>query len=80
SIVRGDRECLSIAAASIVAKVARDRALIALDQRFPGYGFGRHKGYGTAAHHAALRAHGSCVEHRQSFAPLRALAAVRAPE
>jgi ribonuclease HII len=79
-IVRGDRECLSIAAASIVAKVSRDRAMIALDQRFPPYGFGRHKGYGTAAHHAALREHGSCVEHRQSFAPLRALAAIRAAE
>ena len=74
-IVRGDRECLSIAAASIVAKVSRDRAMIALDQRFPHYGFGRHKGYGTAAHHAALREHGSCIEHRQSFAPLRELAA-----
>ncbi len=79
-IVRGDRECLSIAAASIVAKVSRDRAMIALDQRFPHYRFGRHKGYGTAAHHAALRAHGSCAEHRQSFAPLRVLAAARAPE
>lgn len=79
-IVRGDRECLSIAAASIVAKVSRDRAMIALNQRFPDYGFGRHKGYGTAAHHAALRAHGSCVEHRQSFAPLRALAVARAAE
>lgn len=79
-IVRGDRECLSIAAASIVAKVSRDRALVTLDRRFPHYGFGRHKGYGTAAHHAALRAHGSCDEHRQSFAPLRVLAVARAPE
>ncbi len=73
-IVRGDRESLSIAAASIVAKVTRDRALAALDGLYPHYGFGRHKGYGTAGHQAALREHGSCIEHRQSFAPLRALA------
>ena len=73
-IVRGDRHCLSIAAASIVAKVTRDRLLVALDAEFPAYGFARHKGYGTAAHGAALRAHGPCAEHRHSFAPLRALA------
>lgn len=73
-IVRGDRDCLSIAAASIVAKVARDRALVALDARHPAYGFGRHKGYGTAAHRAALARHGACPEHRHSFAPLRGLA------
>ncbi len=78
-IVRGDLHCLSIAAASIVAKVSRDHALVALDARFPAYGFGRHKGYGTTAHHAALRLHGSCPEHRHSFAPLRALAAPVAP-
>jgi ribonuclease HII len=72
--VRGDRDCLSIAAASIVAKVTRDRALVALDRDYPAYGFGRHKGYGTAIHHAALREHGPCAEHRRSFAPLRALA------
>lgn len=72
-IVRGDRECLSIAAASIVAKVTRDRALAALDQHYPHYGFGRHKGYGTVAHQVALREHGACAEHRRSFAPLRAL-------
>jgi ribonuclease HII len=78
-IIRGDRDCLSIAAASIVAKVTRDRALVALDARFPPYGFGRHKGYGTAAHHAALRLHGPCPEHRQSFAPLRELAVTAPP-
>ena len=77
-IVRGDRDCLSIAAASIVAKVTRDRALVALDRDSPAYGFGRHKGYGTAIHHAALREHGPCAEHRRSFAPLRALAATPA--
>jgi ribonuclease HII len=74
SIIRGDRHCLSIAAASIVAKVTRDRMMVALDADFPAYGFARHKGYGTAAHHAVLRAQGSCVAHRHSFAPLRALA------
>lgn len=71
AIVRGDRECLTIAAASIVAKVARDRALAALDTTLPGYGFGRHKGYGTAEHRAAIARHGPCPEHRRSFAPLR---------
>jgi ribonuclease HII len=75
AIVRGDGESLSIAAASIVAKVTRDRLLAALDRAHPAYGFARHKGYGTVAHHAALRAHGPCAAHRRSFAPLRALAA-----
>lgn len=74
AIVRGDGQCLSIAAASVVAKVSRDRALRALDGQYPRYGLGRHKGYGTAAHHAALRLHGPCPEHRRSFAPIRALA------
>jgi ribonuclease HII len=78
-IVRGDRDCLSIAAASIVAKVTRDRLLAALDVDYPHYGFGRHKGYGTAVHHAALCLHGPCPEHRQSFAPLRELAAAALP-
>jgi ribonuclease HII len=74
-IIRGDRYCLSIAAASIVAKVTRDRLLVALDREFPAYGFARHKGYGTAAHRDALRAHGPCAAHRHSFAPIGALAA-----
>lgn len=74
ALVRGDRACLSIAAASIIAKVTRDRALAALDVPFPHYGFGRHKGYGTPEHRAALARHGACPEHRHSFAPLRALA------
>ena len=73
AIVRGDRECLSIAAASIVAKVTRDRALVALGLDYPAYGFDRHKGYGTPDHQAALRHHGPSPQHRQSFAPLRAL-------
>lgn len=74
-IVFGESLSLSIAAASIVAKVTRDRALAALDRDHPHYGFARHKGYGTAAHQAALREYGPCAQHRQSFAPLRALAA-----
>ena len=69
-IVRGETASLSIAAASIVAKVHRDRLLRDLDATFPVYGFARHKGYGTATHQAALRAHGPCVVHRHSFAPV----------
>ena len=80
ALVRGDRECLTIAAASICAKVARDDALGALDALFPVYGFGRHKGYGTREHHAAIVRHGPCPEHRHSFAPLRALASVATGE
>ena len=70
-VVRGDRLSLSIAAASILAKVSRDRYMIALDELYPDYGFRRHKGYGTAEHLAALDRHGPCIEHRRSFAPLR---------
>lgn len=73
-LVKGDSLSLSIAAASILAKVARDRHMKALDQQYPGYGFARHKGYGAAAHMAALRQLGPCPEHRMSWAPLRNLA------
>ena len=73
TIVSGDARCLSIAAASIIAKVTRDRIMVALDQEFPGYGFARHKGYGTAFHHAALNELGPCVHHRRSFAPVAQL-------
>jgi ribonuclease HII len=73
SIIKGDTLCLSIAAASIVAKVTRDRLMVELHQHYPVYGFARHKGYGTEAHLAALRAHGASPVHRQSFAPVRAL-------
>ena len=59
-------------AASILAKVSRDRYMLDLHGQFPMYGFDRHKGYGTAVHLAALRAHGPCPEHRRSFAPVRA--------
>lgn len=75
TIVGGDGRSLSIAAASIVAKVTRDRIMAAMDRDYPAYGFARHKGYGTAAHHAALRAHGPCPQHRRTFAPVAALPA-----
>jgi ribonuclease HII len=69
-IIKGDQRSLSISAASIIAKVTRDRRMAELDREYPGYGFGQHKGYGTAAHLAALARLGPCPEHRRSFAPL----------
>lgn len=72
-IIKGDRSCLSIAAASILAKVTRDRWMIALDEHLPGYGLARHKGYGTAQHRAALYTFGPTAQHRHSYAPVRAL-------
>lgn len=66
-IVGGDGRCADIAAASIIAKVTRDRLMYELDERYPGYGFARHKGYGTAAHYAAIRELGPCEAHRPSF-------------
>ena len=74
-IVRGDACCLSIAAASIVAKVTRDRWMAELDAIYPGYGFGGHKGYGTPAHRAALCRLGPCPVHRLSYAPVAAIVA-----
>lgn len=71
TIVKGDAKCLSIAAASIVAKVTRDRLMIALGREFPGYGFERHKGYGTAEHKAALKKLGVTPHHRRSFRPVQ---------
>jgi len=73
SLPKGDALVLSIAAASIVAKVSRDQMMIELDERLPGYGFARHKGYGTAEHQAALAALGPSPAHRLSFEPLRIL-------
>jgi len=70
-VIRGDRLSLSIAAASIVAKVTRDRHMRALDARYPQYGFARHKGYGVPEHLDAIARFGPCPEHRRSFAPLR---------
>lgn len=73
AIVKGDRTCACIAAASIIAKVTRDRIMLELDASYPGYGLARHKGYGTAEHLACLRALGPCPEHRRTFAPVRDL-------
>ena len=70
SLIKGDARCLSIAAASIVAKVARDRLMTELARSAPAYGFELHKGYGTATHALALRAHGPSEQHRRSFRPL----------
>lgn len=71
TIVGGDRICVAISAASILAKVDRDHAMIALDRDFPDYGFARHKGYATAEHRAALRRFGPCPVHRRSFRPVQ---------
>ncbi|MCO6440399.1 MAG: ribonuclease HII [Nitrococcus mobilis] len=73
AIVRGDASVRAIGAASILAKVARDAEMIALEQRYPGYGLARHKGYGTREHLAALRRLGPAPIHRRSFKPVRAL-------
>jgi ribonuclease HII len=72
SIAHGDALCLSVAAASVLAKVTRDRMMIDLDRRFPAYGFAQHKGYGTQAHRSALAAFGPCNIHRRTYAPVAA--------
>ena len=71
TIIKGDAKCLSIAAASIIAKVTRDRMMLALAKDFPGYGFERHKGYGTPEHQAAIQRLGVCALHRRSFRPVQ---------
>lgn len=71
SYTKGDQRIVSVAAASILAKVYRDSLLVEMDQVYPLYGFARHKGYGAASHLAAIAAHGPCPQHRRSFAPLR---------
>ncbi len=73
ALVQGDSHSVSIAAASIVAKVARDRLMCAYDDVYPEYGFAGHKGYGSQKHMDALRDHGPCPIHRRSFAPVAAL-------
>ena len=73
AIVQGDAKVQAISAASILAKVHRDRLCVALHECHPQYGFDGHKGYPTAAHLAALRKHGACEAHRRSFAPVRAV-------
>lgn len=72
AIIKGDARVACISAASILAKVYRDRRMRELDQRFPEYGFAQHKGYPTPAHKKALTVHGPIAEHRRSFAPVRA--------
>jgi ribonuclease HII len=77
AIVGGDAKVAAISAASILAKVHRDRWCATLHQQYPAYGFDRHKGYGTAEHLRALREHGACPEHRATFAPVAAAIAAR---
>lgn len=74
NLIKGDARCLSIAAASILAKVTRDRLMTELDRRYPQYGFAKHAGYGTAAHLQALREYGITPHHRRSFAPVAQMA------
>lgn len=71
ALVGGDRRCPAVAAASIVAKVVRDRTMTLWDKVYPEYGFDGHKGYGTVVHTDALARHGPCAIHRYSFAPVR---------
>ena len=79
AIVRGDSLSLSIAAASIMAKVTRDHQMRELDRQYPGYGFAAHKGYGTAMHQRALRELGPTPQHRRSFRPIRELLGIENP-
>lgn len=74
TIVKGDSKSITIATASIIAKVTRDRMMASLAQEFPLYGWESNKGYGTSAHHKAIIAHGPCLHHRMSYKPLRAIA------
>jgi len=71
ALVGGDGLSFSIAAASVIAKITRDRLMLELDERYPEYGFAKHKGYGTAVHLAALKKHGPCPVHRRTFLPVR---------
>jgi ribonuclease HII len=73
AVIKGDATCASIMAASVIAKVHRDTAMIEYDRQFPGYGFAEHKGYATSSHRRALRQLGPSPIHRMSWAPLRAL-------
>ena len=71
AIVKADRDVHVVSAASILAKVARDEFMVSMDSRFPGYGFGQHKGYPTKAHIMALQRLGPCKIHRRSFGPVK---------
>jgi ribonuclease HII len=75
----GDSTSLSIAAASVIAKVTRDQTMITLDETYPGYGFASHKGYGTRQHKLALKVLGPCPAHRRSFSPVAALSFAHTP-
>ena len=66
-IIKGDAKSVSIAAASVIAKVTRDRMMVEMDQKYPGYGFASNKGYGSAAHIASIREMGPCEIHRKTF-------------
>ncbi len=77
AIVEGDARIAEISAASILAKTARDAAMVELHARYPDYNFAGHKGYGTAAHLKAIKQHGPCPEHRTSFAPVKQMLAQR---
>src|SRR5262252_9440722 len=71
ALVEGDAKSYSIAAASVLAKVTRDRMMVELDRMYPGYGFAEHKGYATPQHYAAIKERGPCAIHRRSFAPFK---------
>jgi ribonuclease HII len=73
AVWKGDQVVTAISAASIIAKVTRDRMMVELDGKYPQYGFAKHKGYITAVHTAALKEHGPCIEHRRSFSNIAAL-------
>lgn len=77
AVIKGDDRVAQIAAASILAKVTRDRELVAFDQQYPEYGFAKHKGYPTKLHLQALAEHGICPEHRRSFAPVKKIIALQ---
>ena len=72
-IIKGDAKSLSIAAASVIAKVTRDRLMMEYDATYPEYGFARHKGYGTREHIEAIRKYGPCPIHRKSFEPISSM-------
>ncbi|MEO8428925.1 MAG: ribonuclease HII [Verrucomicrobiota bacterium] len=80
ALVKGDARSFSIAAASVLAKVTRDRLMLDYDRRYPDYEFAKHKGYGTAGHLAAIAKHGICPIHRRSFAPVRGQLNSNSPE
>lgn len=73
-VIKGDAKCATVAAASIIAKIHRDRLLVELDALYPGYGFAEHKGYSTPQHQEALRSLGPCAIHRSAYAPVRVAA------